>query len=116
MEKIITINARKQTTSRGSAFYKYSTNINGKWYQVKFNKSAGNRPEASGVYNFKVDTSDLSIANGKYYTDRNGEQRQENDTIWISKYIAVQKITDEELRRRDAAKIEQMFGDESLPF
>lgn len=116
MEKQITINARKKTTSRGTAFFTYSSFINGKWYQIKFNKSAGERPEASGVYLFTVDTGDLSIAKGKQYTDRSGCARIENDTIWIAKYIDASKMSDEQLRKRDIDAINKIFGDEGLPF
>lgn len=116
MEKQITINARKKATSRGTPFYTYSANINGKWFQIKFNKSAGNRPEASGVYVFTVDTNDLSIAKGKFYNGRDGKQHQENDTLWIAKYTAASKLTDEQLRKRDSDEIGRIFGDDALPF
>lgn len=116
MEKKLIINARKALTSRGQVFYKYSTNINGTWYKIAFNKSAGARPEQSGVYEFTVDTQNLSIATGKTYIAKDGIEKRENDTIWIASYSSARKFTDEELRQRDQSKINAIFGNDSLPF
>lgn len=116
MERQITIIARKQVTSRGASFYKFSAHINGYWYQIRFKKSAGSRPEASGVYSLTADADDFSVSHGKIYTGRDGKQHQENDIIWIAKYTALTRISDEELRKRDRAEIDRIFGDDSLPF
>lgn len=111
MEKKITINVRKATTTRGQSFYKTSTCINGVWYKVAFNKSAGARPEQAGIYELAVDTLDLSVSAGKYYTTKDGEPKQENDTLWVAKYTELRKLSSEELRQRDQAKIDSIFGD-----
>lgn len=110
MEKKITLVARKATTSRGQVFYKTSANINGTWYKISFNKSAGARPEQSGIYELIVDTQDLSIAEGKSYTDKNGAERRENDTLWIARYAALKKLSNTELRNREQSKIDAIFG------
>lgn len=110
MEKKITLVARKATTSRGQVFYKTSANVNGTWYKVSFNKSAGARPEQSGIYEVIVDPQDVSIAEGKPYTDKNGVERLGNDTLWIARYVALNKVSNEELRRREQAKVDAIFG------
>lgn len=111
MEKKITINVRKATTTRGQSFYKTSALINGVWFKVAFNKSAGARPEQAGIYELTVDTLDLSISAGKCYTAKDGTTRQENDTLWVAKYTELRKLSSEELRQRDEAKISSIFGD-----
>lgn len=110
MEKKITVVARKATTSRGQVFYKTSANINGTWYKISFNKSAGARPDQPGIYEMIVDPQDISIAEGKTYTDKNGAERRENDNLWIARYVSLNKVSSEELRRREQTKVDAIFG------
>lgn len=117
MEKTLTISAKRITTKNGNAFLKFSTQINGVWYRVKFNKSAGAQPDKAGRYEFKVDTSALSIQKGSLFTGKDGTPMQENDTIWIKHYNSARRFTEEELEKEQATSIAAIFGEEEqLPF
>lgn len=117
MEKTLTISAKRISTKNGNSFLKFSTQINGVWYRVKFNKSAGAQPDVAGRYEFVVDTSALSIQKGHTFTGKDGNPMQENDTIWIKKYNSARKYTTEELMKEQIASVAAIFGDEEqLPF
>lgn len=118
MEKNLTIVARKVNTKDGKSFVKFSTQINDIWYRVSFNRSVDRIPNQPGRYHFTVDTKALSVARGKKYISKDGIEKYENDTLWISEYVSAKKFTDEELRKEQESQIAAVFGDESdnLPF
>lgn len=93
----IRVNA-KEVRNGNMSFIAFSARIGDKWYKIKFNKDCNDVPRTRGVYEIKVDEGNTSLERGKPYINKDGEERQGNDIIWIRRIDAIRQYTEEELR------------------
>ena len=113
----------KEVVNGNTKFPSCSAKINGTWFKIKFTQECEKSPKSRGVYNVTFDTRNTSIQRGKKYTNKNGKDGIENDTIWIKKIVSIVKYTEEELAEMNAAEVEKALNgftaidtNEELPF
>lgn len=92
-------------------FIASSTEINGKWYKVKFTKECNDAPRTRGLYELTIDFDECSVEIGKKYTNSKGKQGVANDTIWVRHIVGLRKYTEEELREANRTVMSNIFGD-----
>lgn len=114
--------ACKEIKKDEQKFIASTAKINGMWYKIKFTKECETAPRKKGLYDLTVDLKDVSIQKGKKYTNKKGEEKIENDTLWISKTKNLRKYTDEELEKRNIEALSKVFyinddiNDDDAPF
>lgn len=113
MAKIKVINTYTQEIKKDKqTFLVTSSEINGKWYKVKFTKSAGNVITEKGLGELKINLDDCSLEYGKEVAGKNGKKYKSNDIIWVRKAVDYRPLTEEELRAMEMAKFDEVFGDD----
>lgn len=110
--------ACKEIKNNEQKFIASTAKINGKWYKIKFTKECETAPRKKGLYDLTVDLKDISIQKGKKYTNKKGEEKIENDTLWINKTTNLRKYTEEELEKRNMEALSEVFDidEDELPF
>lgn len=109
----------KEVKIDSQKFIASTAKIHDKWYKIKFTKDCETQPRRKGLYDLTVSLKDMSLERGKRYTNSKGEEKIENDTLWIKNCIGLRKYTDEELEKRNLASLADVFDediDEDLPF
>lgn len=92
-------------------FISSSTEINKKWYKVKFTKDCNVKPEQQGWYELTFEYDGCSIEKGKTYVRKDGKRGTENDTLWIRNVIKLRKFTDEEMNEAKREQLDEVFGE-----
>ena len=107
----ITLNIyAKEVTKENNKFLIYTTIIKEKFYKLKFTQKCENIPKEKGSYYIEVDYADCSVQKGKKYIDKNtGEEKPENDILWVNKIISLRKETDEERKEKNTIKMKKVF-------
>ena len=68
------------------------------------------KPAEKGSYYIEVNYSDCSIQKGQKYIDKKtGEEKFENDILWINKVVDIRKETDEERKEKNELKMKKVF-------
>ena len=115
----------KEVTNGSQKFPSSTAKIGDEYFKVKFTKDCNTSPKTSGVYDLKVALEDCSIQNGEIYTDKDGNKKRGNRTIWVRNVLELRKHSDEEMREANAkAMLEALEGttftelkpDDDLPF
>lgn len=115
----------KEVTNGSQKFPSSTAKIGDEYFKVKFTKECNTSPKTSGVYEIKLALEDCSIQNGEIYTDKDGNKKRGNRTIWVRNVIELRKHTEEEMREANAkAMLEALEGttfteiksDDPLPF
>ena len=113
MTTVKTINLYTQEIKKDKqTFLVSSTEIKGKWYKVKFTKSCGNVANEKGLGELEINLEDCSLEHGKETVGKNGKKFKTNDIIWVRKIISYRPLTEEELRAKEMAKFDEVFGDD----
>lgn len=109
MIKTITVYAKRHKNSKNQVYYRYTTEIGGQWYNIKFARTAGKQPDKSGIYDVTVDSTQVFMVAPDEYIDKEGIKRQGNPTIWVRGYTMLEDVT--ENHRDDSARdIEELFN------
>lgn len=127
MRKTVTFTVKAKEVTKGrQKFISASAKINGKWYNVKFNRTCSKIIEEEGYYDITVMTQDINIAEGESYKDSCGNIKKSNDTIWVREIAKIVGSDAEEISREHEEnrkkKICEVFGwedvteDNELPF
>lgn len=106
MIKTIMFYAKRYQSGKNQEYYRYTSEIGGKWYNIKFARSAGKAPDKSGIYELTVGSTQTFLAPPKEYTDKAGVKRQSNPTIWVRSYTMLADVTES---HRDNSEIEEIF-------
>ena len=106
--QIITVHAKEVRQDKKS-FITCTTLINGVWYRVKFNKTCNIYPRNKGTYDIKINIDNCSIERGHRYV-KDGEERWENDIIWIKQVESMYEYTEDDYREINRAKFNSIFG------
>lgn len=108
MFKTITVYAKRYKNSKNQEYYRYTSEIGGQWYNIKFARKAGQQPDKSGIYAVTVDSTQVFMVAPEEYLDNEGIKRQGNPTIWVRGYTMLEDVT--EKHRDDSARdIEELF-------
>lgn len=111
METIRTITLHAQEIKKDKqSFIACSSEINGKWYKIKFTKECDTTPKTKGLYELTIDFDECSVEFGKRYTKNNGDVGVANDTIWVRHIVGLRKYSDEELKAVNRMAMGNIFG------
>ena len=106
------MSARQFTTKDGKkTFCAFSAQIGRKWYKIKFTQESEGAPRKPGVYAVSLDKDQLSIQHGKKIKTKEGDDFVENDTLWVRGKAFCEPVSEDELRKENAAKIDRLFDD-----
>ena len=108
--KQIKITAREIKKDK-QVFIACSSEINKKWYKIKFIKECTGVPKKAGLYELTIDLNECSLERGKTYTKKNGEIGYENDTIWVKTIAGLRPYTAEELAEMNRVTMAGIFGE-----
>lgn len=108
MIKTITVYAKRYKNSKNQEYYRYTSEICGQWYNIKFARKAGKQPDKSGIYDVTVDSAQVFMVESEEYIDKEGIKRQGNPTIWVRGYTMLEDVT-ENHRDDSAREIEEIF-------
>ena len=109
MTKLLNIYA-KEVKLESKKFLVFTTIIKEKFYKVKFTMDCNEKPSEKGSYYIEVNYADCSIQKGQKYIDKKtGEEKVENDILWISKVVDIRKETDEERKEKNELKMKKVF-------
>ena len=109
MTKLLNIYA-KEVKAENKKFLVFTTIIKEKFYKVKFTMNCNDKPAEKGSYYINVDYADCSVHKGqKYIDEKAGEEKVENDILWISKVLDIRKETDEERKEKNELKMKKVF-------
>lgn len=106
MIKTITFYAKRYQPDNDQVYYRYTTEIGGQWYNIKFARAAGKTPDKSGIYELTVGSTQTFLTAPKEYTDKAGVKRLSNPTIWVRGYTMLADVTES---RRDNREIDEIF-------
>ena len=112
MENVITIKCyAKEIKTEKNSFLAVSSQINGKYYKIKFKKDCNTIPRKKGLFHLTINIDSTSIQYGKTYVGKDGKTREENPTIWVDDVIEIKYFTEEELKaiNRDKVSSELMI-------
>lgn len=108
--RTITLHAQ-EITKGNQRFIACSSEINEKWYKIKFTKACGKVPPTEkGLYELTIDCDDCSVENGKNYTNSKGKTAKANDTIWVRRIVNLRKYTPDELKAENRQVMNAVFG------
>lgn len=111
METIKTITLHAQEVKKEKqTFIACSSEINGKWYKIKFTKECDGAPRIKGLYDLTIDFDTCSVEFGKRYTNSKGENGVSNDTIWVKHIVGLRMHTEEELKAANRIAMGNIFG------
>ena len=96
--------AREIKTEKNS-FIAVTSQINGKFYKIKFKKDCNTIPRKKGLFHLTVDLDKISIQYGKEYAAKDGKKKEENPTIWVEEVDELKYFTDEELKALNRDKV-----------
>ena len=109
MTKLLNIYA-KEVKAENKKFLVFTTIIKEKFYKVKFTMDCNEKPAEKGSYYIEVNYADCSIQKGQKYIDKKtGEEKVENDILWINKVVKIRKETDEERKEKNELKMKRIF-------
>ena len=108
--KQITLHAQEIKKDKQS-FIACSAEINNVWYKIKFVKGCEKAPTKRGLYILTIDFDNCSLEKGKWYTDKKGNDRKENDTIWVREISNIYQYTEEDLKASNRMTMASVFGD-----
>lgn len=109
MTELLNIYA-KEVKLESKKFLVFTTIIKEKFYKVKFTMNCNDKPAEKGSYYIEVDYADCNIQKGKKYIDKKtGEEKVENDILWITKVVKIRKETDEERKEKNELKMKKVF-------
>ena len=96
--------AREIKTEKNS-FIAVTSQINGKYYKIKFKKECNNVPRKKGLFHLTLDVDEISVQYSKTYVGKDGKVREENPTIWVDDIIEIKYFTAEELKAINRDKV-----------
>lgn len=105
----ITLHAQEIKNDK-QKFIACSSEINGKWYKIKFTQTCTDAPKEKGLYILTIDFDECSVENGKRYTNSKGKTGVSNDIIWVRHIVGIRKFTDEELKAENRMAMGNIFG------
>ena len=106
MENQITIKCyAKEIKTEKNSFLAVSSQINGKYYKIKFKKDCDTVPRKKGLFHLTLDLDEISVQYGKTYVGKDGKVREENPTIWVDGVIEIKYFTEEELKAINRDKV-----------
>lgn len=112
MENIRTITIHAQEIRKDKqVFIACSSEINKKWYKIKFTKDCVNVPKIKGLYELTIDFDFCSIEKGKPYTNKDNKKAISNDTIWVRHIVNIRQFTEDELKGANRVALSEIFGD-----
>ena len=104
MTKLLNIYA-KEVKAENKKFLVFTTII-----KEKFTMDCNEKPSEKGSYYIEVNYADCSIQKGQKYIDKKtGEEKVENDILWINKVVDIRKETDEERKEKNELKMKKVF-------
>lgn len=106
----ITIHAQEIKKDK-QTFIACSSEINGKWYKIKFTKDVTDAPRKKGLYDLTIDFDECSFEKGKTYINKNGDKAFANDTIWVKHIVALRQYSDDELKALNRVSMGSVFGE-----
>lgn len=92
-------------------FIACSSEINKKWYKIKFTKDVTDAPRKKGLYDLTIDFDECSLEKGKQYTNEKGKKGIANDTIWVRHIVALRQYSDDELKALNRVSMGSVFGE-----
>ena len=106
MENQITIKCyAKEIKTEKNSFIAVTSQINGKYYKIKFKKDCNTIPRKKGLFHLTLDLDEISVQYGKAYVGKDGKVREENPTIWVDGVIEIKYFTEEELKAINRDKV-----------
>lgn len=112
METIRTIKLHAQEIKKEKqTFIACSTEINGKWFKVKFTKDCETTPKIKGLYDLTIDFDECSVEKGKKFTTSKGKSGVSNDIIWVRHIVNLRRYSDDELKAENRNDLSKIFGE-----